>query len=533
MTDVLRRVRHFVWGEVPASKEERNLLLKIDWFILSYCCLMYFTNYLDRSNVANAYVSGMKEELNMQGTDYNKINTFFTCGYIIGMIPNNLMIQIVPPRIWFPLMQIIWGVFTFCTSAVTTVQQIWAIRFLQGIAESSTFVGTHYVLGSWYKPAELGKRSGIFTSSGLIGTLFSGVLQGAVYRNLNGHAGRSGWRWLFIIDGIITLPIAFYGFLIFPNVPATANVFYISERERLLASTRLEEASGVEIDTSKGKLSWNLARRVLGRWRWYGCSLLFAISGETESFGSNNLMGQWLKAIGGFSVEQVDYYPSGQTAFAIASTLVCATWTDYTRARWPVLVYMSIACIISSILILIWSTPIAVKFFAYYLSGASYAGQATTFAWANQICADDHQERAVVLASMNMWNNVINAWWPLLFYAATDAPRFRKGMIAMLCTCVATLGVTALVWYLERREWRMKGGLERHGRRSRRDWGTNGRRAQDEYDKEDVDANADGEGGEKQDESRLSRYSGGSGMGMRESNESEVGAQHKEKSEEF
>lgn len=56
-----------------------------------------------------------------------------------------------------------------------------------------------------------------------------------------------------------------------------------------------------------------------------------------------------------------------------------------------------------------------------------------------------------------MWNNVINAWWPLAFYPATDAPRFHKGMIAMICTCAATLGVTWLVWFLERREWRIYG----------------------------------------------------------------------------
>ena len=55
-----------------------------------------------------------------------------------------------------------------------------------------------------------------------------------------------------------------------------------------------------------------------------------------------------------------------------------------------------------------------------------------------------------------MWNNVVNAWWPIVFYPATDAPRFHKGMITMICTCVATLGVTWLVWYLERREWRLK-----------------------------------------------------------------------------
>lgn len=52
---------------------------------------------------------------------------------------------------------------------------------------------------------------------------------------------------------------------------------------------------------------------------------------------------------------------------------------------------------------------------------------------------------------------MINAWWPLVFYPATDAPRFHKGTIAMICVSVATLGVTGLVWYLERRENREKG----------------------------------------------------------------------------
>jgi len=56
----------------------------------------------------------------------------------------------------------------------------------------------------------------------------------------------------------------------------------------------------------------------------------------------------------------------------------------------------------------------------------------------------------------SMWNNVVNAWWPLVFYPATDAPRFHKGMIAMICVSVATLGATWLVWYLEKRERRIK-----------------------------------------------------------------------------
>lgn len=106
-------------------------------------------------------------------------------------------------------------------------------------------------------------------------------------------------------------------------------------------------------------------------------------------------MGQWLSAIGGYSVEQVgqsaarddprsvgqhcaDYYPSGMTAFAIVSTLVCATWTDHTHARWPVLVYMSFCCTAAAICILVWSSPTGLKFFAYCVSrGVSFLDRFT------------------------------------------------------------------------------------------------------------------------------------------------------------
>jgi len=55
-----------------------------------------------------------------------------------------------------------------------------------------------------------------------------------------------------------------------------------------------------------------------------------------------------------------------------------------------------------------------------------------------------------------MWNNVVNAWWSIVFYPATDAPQFHKGMIAMLCVSIATLGATYLVYRLEQREGQQK-----------------------------------------------------------------------------
>ncbi len=87
-----------------------------------------------------------------------------------------------------------------------------------------------YILGSWYKEEELGKRTAVFTSAAQFGSLFSGVLAGAAISNLNGKLGRPGWvrraceaellpiclpcriqSWLFVIDFAITAPVATYG----------------------------------------------------------------------------------------------------------------------------------------------------------------------------------------------------------------------------------------------------------------------------------------------------------------------------------
>lgn len=65
-----------------------------------------------------------------------------------------------------------------------------------------------------------------------------------------------------------------------------------------------------------------------------------------------------------------------------------------------------------------------------------------------------------------MWNNVVNAWWQLVFYPATDAPRFTKGMIALIAVSVATLFATFIVWYLERRENRNRKRVEGEGEKS-------------------------------------------------------------------
>ena len=82
MTLALHKAKLLVWGATPEDPKEARLLVKIDWFVLSFVCLLYWVNYVDRLNISNAYVSGMKEDLNMHGNEFNVINTCFTVGYV-------------------------------------------------------------------------------------------------------------------------------------------------------------------------------------------------------------------------------------------------------------------------------------------------------------------------------------------------------------------------------------------------------------------------------------------------------------------
>ncbi|KAG6366097.1 hypothetical protein INS49_000273 [Diaporthe citri] len=409
---------------------ERLLVQKVDFFILTFCCLSYFMNYLDRSNLANAYVSGMKEEIGFVGDQLNQINTCFTVGYVLGQIPSNLSLHYVRPRVFFPSMMLAWAGLTMVTASVHDPRSIMAIRFLQGIFEASTFVGTHYILGAWYTERELGKRSGIFTASGLAGTLIGGFIQTGIHESMDGIRGMSGWRWLFIIDGIMTLPVALYGFLLFPDTPSTTQAFYLTENEKALAQARVPELH------DRSPMTWNFVRKVLTSWYWWGFVVLWIIAGETESFSSNSLLALYMKSHprNKYTVAQLNNYPTGVPAVGIVSTLFWATLTDFLSGkRYLVGYFIGVTGIVTSAMILqaekdpMSSESTAVVFGAYYWAGAVYACQATFFAWCNDAMRfEEPVFRGVVLAGMNLGSNSINAWWSIIFYGASMAPWFKS-----------------------------------------------------------------------------------------------------------
>ncbi|KAI9742612.1 MAG: hypothetical protein M1818_003753 [Claussenomyces sp. TS43310] len=442
----------YIWDYEPTrGHKERIFVQKLDVSLLTILSLGYFIKNLDQSNISNAYVSGMKEDLHMNGNQLNLIDVAWTSGYVVGQLPSQLILTRVRPSIWIPSCEIIWTILTFCISAASTSNQVVAIRFFVGLLESIFYPAAHYIIGSWYKPSELGKRACIFHASSAAAAMFSGYLQAAVYKGLNGTMGKAGWQWLFIMDGVISIPIAFAGFWLYPDFPETTRAFYLNAEDRLLGVKRMNDIGRAP----RLKLGWSIVRRVFTRWHVYALSVLYIIFINTGPSTSINPLSLWLKSKG-YSVSQINIIPTGQSAVQLVSTVALSILSDLIRRRALVMSISTFFGLLTSILLAVWYLPSGVKWFAFFATRIAVPYGPLSMSWANEICTGDAEERALVIGIMNAMGYAFNAWLPVLTYPAKDSPKFTKGFIFSSAAYAAQFGITGLVVWLQRREIRHK-----------------------------------------------------------------------------
>ncbi|KAH3912892.1 hypothetical protein HBH56_108850 [Parastagonospora nodorum] len=432
-----------------AKTLERKLVVKLDFFIMAFVCACYFMNYLDRQAFANAYVAGLKESLNLKGNEYSILLSIYTAGMVVAQIPHALILQKVRPSIWLPLTLVVWSGLTMCSAACKNYAQLAAVRFLQGMAEASLYGGTIYVMGSWYKPSEIAKRTAIFTAIGQVGSMSAGLMMTAMHKTMEGRAGLAGWQWVFIIDGVIGLPIGIWGFLAFPDLPETTKVKYLSEAEKKLSLSRLPPKK-----KDGHNIAWrSLLKRVFMKPTIYVLVGFSVVSAMLEAFAFQGMLLLWLKYNKRrFSQTAINTYPLGIQAVAIVSQIVAGAYIDHTNHRLPAVLFAAAMQVITASLLLVRDMSDAGIFVAHYLSGTSFIVNPVMYGWASNICqkTGDDAVRAVVLYAMAMGGLLLYTFWGIVMYPATDVPYWRKGSITMLVVCFVFVGYAFVVRWLDR-----------------------------------------------------------------------------------
>ncbi|KAI5120275.1 hypothetical protein M0805_005332 [Coniferiporia weirii] len=222
---------------------ERLLLRKLDMRLLPTVVLIYLMNYIDRSNITTARLKGLEQDLGLSDIQYDTVVAILYVSYCPMQIPSNMILnRITRPSLYIGLCVIAWGLTSAMTGLTHNFAGILACRVFIGIPEAAFYPGIMYILSRWYTRKELAFRASILFAGLLIANAFGSLMAAGILSNMEGKRGIRGWRWLFFIEGAITISVGFLSMWALPDCPA--NTRWLSSSERHLAQVRLAEDAG-------------------------------------------------------------------------------------------------------------------------------------------------------------------------------------------------------------------------------------------------------------------------------------------------
>ncbi|KAF3913405.1 hypothetical protein ABW20_dc0108739 [Dactylellina cionopaga] len=438
-------------------EEEKRLVRKIDLIILPTMWLMYLLSYMDRTNIGNAKIAGMQDDLKLTSGEYSVALVVFFIGYVLCEIPSNMILSRVNPSFYIPFMMFLWGIVTICMGFIKTYHHLVGLRVIVGVMEAAFAPGIMMLLSSWYKKSEQSKRFAVYISAAILSGAFGGLLAGAITQGLEGAHGIRGWRWLFIIEGACTSGWAIVAYFILPNFPATSqSKFTPREIELAIARLATENVTARGVD-DKGIGHINALKTAFKSWEIYPLTVgyMAIVGSSTLSYFYPTLV----KGLG-YSSHMAQYMTVPIYAVAFVVTLTNGVFADkYSRFRGLIIAgWMTLALVTSAIVVGVYGFTaryvllviMAAGLWASNGTGLSYGG--ATFG------SMEPEVRAVALAFMNGMGNLASIYGAYLF-PSTDAPKYIMGFSVITAMCfTGIVAYTAAHFLMQKKERRLAAG---------------------------------------------------------------------------
>lgn len=450
----------FKWFHEDDTPEERRLIIKLDILLAFYSLAAYWVKYLDQTNINNAYTAGMKTGLNMQGNDLVHTQVMFTVGNIVFQLPFMYFLWSAPMNYILPSLDIVWSIVTICISQVNTVPQLKGLRFIIGCLELPLYFSYQFLFGSWYKLYELSRRSMIFYFGQYLGLLTSSLLSGSIVTHIGEKNGMDSWRWIFIVDGAISLAVGLIGYYSLPGTPKDCYSIFLTDDEIRLARKRLQknETNSEPEKTSVGGkalihslFNFELWKSILTSWQIYVLSLwnMFCWNNNNGTSGAYLL---WLAAEG-YSPARRQNLGALTPGLGLLWLFLTCTYADLFKSRWLAIILSQVFNFLGNVLLAAWEIPNGAKWLAWCLQYFGWAMAPVLYSWQNDICRKDVRKRAVILVVMNILAQASTAWMAVIVWKTVESPRFLKGYTFTAC-CAFSLSLWTFVvlWFYKKDE---------------------------------------------------------------------------------
>jgi MFS transporter, ACS family, tartrate transporter len=225
-----------------ANQARRRVALRL----LPYLAILYIIAFLDRTNISTAALQ-MPHDLGFDDRVLGLGSGIFFAGYFLLEIPGAVIVEKWGARRWLSRIMVTWGIVSVCMAFVHTEHQFYTLRFLLGLAEAGFFPGVLVYLTHWFIHTDRSKSVAAFMGaiplSFIIGSPISGWLLGVHWY------GVSGWRWLFILEGLPAIVFGIVTWFYLTDWPHQAAWLPDAERDWLSTNLKAEAAARKAVRT--------------------------------------------------------------------------------------------------------------------------------------------------------------------------------------------------------------------------------------------------------------------------------------------
>ncbi|WAO87274.1 MFS domain-containing protein [Fusarium falciforme] len=421
---------------VPGTSEENRLVRKADMVLLPLLWWMYILAYLDRGNIANANAAGMSEDLGLSENQYSLLVSLFFVAYVLFELPSNMLLMKIKPSIYLPTICVIWGSVIIGMSQSKNPSSFLAGRFFLGAIEAGLFPGALFLLTCWYTKKEVGKRFCIFYTSGCVAPALGGIMAGAVISRLEGARGIPGWRWLLLIEGVVTVACGFGLYFVLPDYPRNSKM--LTPEQRLLGHVRILHDQSASVQPEEDNLTpfQAVAATLKDGRTWlflalYTCNILgltisYFIPTMLKGLGYTSVTAQWMT---------VPIWACG------AVFQLFWSWTsDKTQdRRWHITGLLSIAALSCLIAIVVRNNTVKYVMMCF-LIGGMFTTVPLILNWTSEVMARPERKRSIAIAFVNSFGHTSYIYGSYL-WPASEGPRNLKGFAASN----AVLGTAAIL----------------------------------------------------------------------------------------
>jgi MFS transporter, ACS family, tartrate transporter len=199
--------------------------------LMPFVALLYLVNYIDRVNVGFAALT-MNRDLGLSPAMFGFGAGIFFLGYLIFQVPANLILERVGARRWVFFMLVVWGAISASNALMTGPRSYYALRLILGITEAGFFPGMLLYMTYWFPNSWRGRFVGIFMAAIPLANIVGAPLSTTIL-GMNGIAGLHGWQWMFILEGLPAILLAFASLKLLPDRPAKASWLNAQEKQRI------------------------------------------------------------------------------------------------------------------------------------------------------------------------------------------------------------------------------------------------------------------------------------------------------------